>query len=271
VSVRLNLPEGVTATGTGTAPTVPDASGEDGEADVPLRLGTGGLSWATADGVLAQAGVTCTGGTGTIRCATTSGVPPRGRAQFTFTLRAAIDAVDGVVTGTVSGGVVDLALAAIDVVVRPAPDVLDLRASAQREEPWRTRLAVQATNTGRTTRPVAVTVALPDGVFLAVPAAGCAGSAGTVTCTSVPLGPGQLAGWQLVLGANSPVTANATVTGVLGSARQAVTVPLDLDIPCRWPPGKPPLCPPGHVPDKPFGITLWLFGQPVIELRAPGR
>jgi len=262
VTVRLSLPAGVTATGTGAG---------DAPANTPFQPALDNLTGGTR---FAPAVVTCAGGTGTVGCSTALGLPPEGSVLFEFTLRAALDASSAVVTGTVSGGDIEIKLPAISVVVRPAPDLLDLQASALAETTWRTRLDVLASDTGRTSGPVTATVALPEGVFVASTAGaapGCQGTTGVITCTSW-LAAGQQVGWQLVLGADYLVTANATVTATLGAAQQQATVALVLDIPCQWPHGQKTRCPPGRIPDDPFGPDKHdQHGPPVSKPPAHGR
>jgi RNA polymerase sigma factor (sigma-70 family) len=266
VAVQLNLPSGVTATGTGTstpprssavsvpAATSPQAAGPQAaspqatgpQAAGPQAAGIQALA-ATPAQVLAQGGgVSCSGGTGTIRCATAQGLPPGGQAQFVFTLRAGPDAVGGEVTGTISGGNIRLRLASVRVVVRPAPDAIDLRASVSNDK-LHARLTIQVIDVGRTSGQVVTTVALPDGVYAASVTPGCNGAHGTVTCRAA-LTPGRQVTWQLVLTAKHPVHSGATITAVMGTARQSRTVLLQLSGPCYWPPGLPLLpitCPDG--------------------------
>jgi len=236
VTVLLSLPGGLTATGTGTG-SAPLAAA--------LQLAPGNLPGEIS---YAPGKVTCTGGTGKIGCSTGQGLHAQGSVLFEYTLRAALDATGGVVTGRVSGGGTEIELPAISIAVRPAPDLLDLQASAVALTPWQTRLDVQASNTGRTSGPVTAAITLPDGVFLTEAAAGCEGTAGAITCTG-PLAAGQQASWQLMLGAQYRVTASATVTATLGAAQRQATVPLDLDVSCVSPSGHPQ-CPPGQLPDK---------------------
>jgi RNA polymerase sigma factor (sigma-70 family) len=259
VTVRLSLPGGVTATGTGAG---------DAPVATPFQWAPGNLPGETR---YVPGEVSCAGGTGTISCSTEQGLPPEGSMRFAFALRAAVGASSGTVTGTVSSDI-DIGLPAISVVVRPAPDLLDLQASALAEAPWRTRLNVLASNTGRTSGPVTAAIALPEGVFVTGDAPGCQGTAGTITCTGW-LAAGQQAGWQLVLGAQYKVTASATVTANLGTAQRQATVPLDLDIPCQGRQhgqhGQQVSCPPGHDPGGPNGPGQRPHGPPFST--PPGR
>jgi RNA polymerase sigma factor (sigma-70 family) len=277
VGVRLDLPPGVTATGTGTStPVDVPAATAPQSAPQSARPASFAAEPGSADPSAQAAGVTCSGGAGSIRCSTAQGLPPGGQAVFVFTLVAAPGAVSGGVTGTFSGGGTSMRLATVRLVIRPIPDVIDVRAAVGANSPWRAKLSVAVTDTGRTSGQVTTTVALPDGAHLVSTSPGCLKTTGTVTCVA-NLTPGQQASWQLVLGAHHHLDSGATITAVMGTARQSRTVRLELGAPCSLLPGLPlpplpPLCPPGHVPnvlDVPKVLNL--PAPLAVDLRPTGR
>ncbi len=258
VVAQLALPPGVTSTGSGSL------SGGDPASTPPQSASGRGPAFntfAAPAGVAQGQGVSCTGGTGTIRCATGRGLTPGEQVVFLFVLRAEAGAAGGTITGTVNGGVGGpMRLNPIQIVVR-STDAVTLRASAHGHSAWHTRLDVRATNTGGSTAPVTVTVALPDNVRVSSFWGVCQSVAGSAVC-SATLRPSEDARWQLWLYAVAPVSSNATVTAVLGTARQSVTVPIDLHGWCLNLPGLPGLpdlpvlpglpglgCSPGHWPN----------------------
>lgn len=187
VTVSLNLPAGVTASGPGQAPpervvspaiTVPQAVHTE---QSPARPSTD----------LAPA-ITCAGGTGTISCRTDQGLRPTGSVTFDFTLRASSTATGGRVTGRVNGGAIDLELAPITLVVTsPRPvDSLALRTGIWHQWPWSSRLDIIATNTGTSTGPTTVTVRAPEGTHAVGLPPICRGRGPVVTCTAT-LEPGR--------------------------------------------------------------------------------
>ncbi|HET8643718.1 MAG TPA: hypothetical protein VFM37_17415, partial [Pseudonocardiaceae bacterium] len=230
VALTLTLPAGISATGSGFT-----------QAGTPLRWSFGDLFAVSQPG-----GVTCAGGTGSIRCATAIGLAPGSVVSFLIGLRADADATGGTVTGRVTGGGADVSVALISVLVRPALDSLDLRARAVGSG-WRAQLQVRVTNTGPTSGPVTATITLPAGVYAIHPAPNCAGESGTVTCTG-QLGPRQQANWELDLRAEYQVNAEITVAAKLGRANRTRAVQLELGPQCTSRPVPAQHCPPGKGP-----------------------
>lgn len=234
VVLRLNLPSGVTATGSGTMV-------QPGPAATPPQSAPGAASASSASS--ADGGVSCSGGTATIRCAAGRGLDPGERVMFVFALRAGQNAVSGQVTGSVTAGTrMDMMLPPIPVVIR-LPDAVAVRAWVHQLVPWNAELYVKAIDTGRRSGQVTVTVALPEHAYVHTFWSGCrhAGAA-LVQCTAT-LAPGEDATWKLLLSASAPVWSSATVTAVLGTATASTTVPLNLRplLPCVAP---LLLCPP---------------------------
>jgi RNA polymerase sigma factor (sigma-70 family) len=221
VVARLSLPAGVTATGGGA-----------------------GSERSAAEPSAPTASASCTGGTGSIECATSDGLAPGEQVVFVFTLTAGPDAVGGVVTGTVrAGGAATVTIGPVPVRIRSADSVL-VEADQQGQGRFQTRLRLLAVNTGRLNRPVVVTVALPDGLRASTSLGDCEPSPGSLRCTAT-LAPGHEATWQAWLSADHDVDATATVTATLGTASQVVTVPISLRGSCPRPPGHGGSCPPG--------------------------
>lgn len=190
VTVSLNLPAGVTASGPDQASpervvspgiTVPQAVHTE---QSPARPTTGTTGSTPA--------ITCAGGTGTISCRTDRGLRPTESITFDFTLLASSTATGGQVTGRVNGGAIDLELAPITLVVTtPRPvDSLALRTGIWHQWPWSSRLDVIATNTGTSTGLTSVTVRTPEGTHAIGLPPICRGRGPVVTCTAT-LAPGR--------------------------------------------------------------------------------
>jgi RNA polymerase sigma factor (sigma-70 family) len=219
VGAWLDLPPGVTAVGSGSlSPSGPAVTTPQSTSFA--AMGAAALS--------AQVGpVSCTGGTGTIRCTTPRGLDPGEQMAFMFSLGATPDAVSGQVTGSVNAGVsIVIRLAPIRIIVRLL-DAVDVLGGVYQLGPWRARVYLTARNTGRSSGQVIVTMALPVQVHADTMWTGCRHVDGGVQCTAT-LAPGKHADWQVVLSTHEPVQTEATVTAVLGTARAETTVPLYL-------------------------------------------
>jgi hypothetical protein len=181
VSATLALPTGVTA--------IP--SGPSRFAAAPmLRL----------NAAAAASTVFCPGGTRSVTCGMSAGLPPGDSVTMVFRLVAAADSPGGEVTGTVSDGSTISVRVAVRVVVRPpaAVDNVDVQASGE----WFDTLLpgllgkrlvhVTATNTGTSAKPIALTVDRTGGRLKSTHNVTCArGSGHTTTCTtSAPVPPG---------------------------------------------------------------------------------
>jgi RNA polymerase sigma factor (sigma-70 family) len=222
VVALLDLPPGVTAVGSESLPASGPAATPPQSASFADR---GATLFAQVSPHMGP--VSCTGGTGTIRCTTPRGLKPDERMTFVFDLRAAPDAVGGQVTGSVNAGVsIVIRLAPIRIVIRLL-DAVDVLGGIYQLGPWRARVYLTARNTGRSTGPVIVTMTLPVQVHADTVETGCRHGDGGVQCTAT-LAPGEHADWQLMLCAHEPVQTEAPVTAVLGTARAETTIPLYL-------------------------------------------
>lgn len=201
VAVALKLPQGVSA--------VPAGGG-----------GEVGSAAFRADSVPAPVAVNCPGGTGVVTCKTGTGLQPGQSAVLTFRLKADESATGGDVTGSISAGTqikIESAVK-VKVTVKAPPDAVLLKANTDwlSQLPFERypRVLVNVRNTGKTTKPVTVTVDHP--LYQAVSFNGfdCELAAGT--CTSRrPIAPDQGVDlWVLLDGRpahDQPVTVGATL------------------------------------------------------------
>lgn len=252
IAVTLNLPKGVTA----------------------VPAGGGGAAGVT--GFRQQAApiaVNCPGGTGTVTCKTGAGLEPGQSAVLTFRLRADETAEPGsVVTGSVTAGSQIKVSVSVKVTVKPPPDALDLRAESDGLSafPWNRNplVHIRVKNTGKTTKPVTVTIdhrLLGSWSVYSFP---CRPTAEGATCTTRgSVSPGRQVGlWVRLKGRpadNGPVTVSAT----LGVARAK---PVEVYFGCwhHWcddsallPPSSPPSLP-SKPPSSSETSKPWAPGRP---------
>jgi hypothetical protein len=217
VSATLALPPGVTA--------IP--SGPNRFAGVPvLRLNAA-----------ASSTVFCPGGTGSVTCGTSAGLPPGDSVTMVFRLVAAPDSPGGEVTGTISDGSTISVRVAVRVVVRPpaAVDSVDVVAKAE----WFDTLLpgllgkrlvhVSATNTGTSTKPITLTVDRLGGRLNSTHPVACATRGHLTTCTTnAPVAPGGVVRLAFtihtgLLGLHCP-DGPIVVGATLGAAADTVSV-----------------------------------------------
>jgi RNA polymerase sigma factor (sigma-70 family) len=246
VSATLALPPGVTA--------IP--SGPSRFAAAPmLRL----------NGAAASSTVFCPGGTGSVTCGTSAGLPPGDSVTMVFRLVAAANSPGGEVTGTVSDGTAISVRVAVKVMVRPpaAVDNVDVLASGE----WFDTLLpgllgkrlvhVTATNTGTSAKPITLTIDRTGGRLNSTHQVTCTRGGGhTTTCTTnAPVPPGGVVKLSFTISTgllglhcpDGPIVVKAT----LGTATDTANVRTDcwtLPLPGLLPNGNvttpPPLPPP---------------------------
>lgn len=257
VSVSLNLPSGVTA--------VPVGGGR--------AAGVTGFRQQAAPAPIA---VNCPGGTSTVTCKTGAGLEPGQSAVLTFRLRADETAEPGsVVTGSVTAGSKIKVSVSVKVTVKPPPDALDLRAESDGLSafPWNRNplVHIRVKNTGKTTKPVTVTIDHRLMGSWSVYGFPCRPTGEGATCTTRgSVSPGRQVGlWVRLKGRpadNGPVTVNAT----LGVARAK---PVEVYFGCwhHWcddsallPPSNPPSLPsaPSKSPSSSETTKPWAPGRP---------
>jgi hypothetical protein len=201
VAVSLNLPKGVTAV-PAAGGGAPGVTGFRQQAPAPIA-------------------VNCPGGTGTVTCKTGTGLEPGQSAVLTFRLLADETAVDGsTVTGSVTAGAQIRVSVAVKVKVPAPPDDLVLRAESDGLSafPWNRNplVLVRVKNTGKTTKPVTITLDHPVLTSWSVYGIPCRPTGEGASCTSRgSLSPGrQVSLWVRLKGRpadNLPVTVNATL------------------------------------------------------------
>ncbi|MEV6607530.1 sigma-70 family RNA polymerase sigma factor [Kutzneria sp. NPDC051319] len=220
VTATLNLPPGVTA-----APGGPQ-------------------SFAARD-LLAADGrqsISCTGGTGTISCATAAGLAPGETVTFRFQLSAGLDATGGQITGSIMAGT-GMAIQLTDVVVQVRQlDDLDLTAQVWHHDFWSPRVDVSVTNRSTHAGAATVTVNAPtDGwLFTLAP---CKQDGEQINCR-FDLARGQTTRFSVWVFRWHHRDDALGIAASLGSAHKVISVPLNCDPggelpPVPLPPGNP--------------------------------
>lgn len=148
--------------------------------------------------------VFCPGGTGTIRCGTSTGLVPGDSVTLLFRVQALPGAGSGRITAAVSAGMTIKVSVSVPVVVAPplpppAVDGVSLRAYAELESwidsllPWHRKIRVEAkvTNTGTSSRPITVTANAGGLKTSSTVPVTCVDSSTSVRCTTTePVAPG---------------------------------------------------------------------------------
>ncbi|WET80522.1 sigma-70 family RNA polymerase sigma factor [Amycolatopsis sp. QT-25] len=258
VVVSLNLPRGVravTAAGGGAM----GANDFRQQAPAPIAVG-------------------CPGGSGTVTCRTGTGLEPGQSAVLMFRLLADATAVDGsVVTGSVTAGARIKVSVSVRVKVPAPPDGVDLSAESDGLSafPWihHPLMKIRVTNTGKTTKPVTIT--LDHRVFTAWSVYGirCTPTGEGASCTSRgALAPGREVGLLVRLKGRPAENMPVTVTATLGVAKAK---PVAVHFGCwhHWCDDSA-LLPPTTVPSLPSvtltpSVTSKPSGRP--ETTKPGR
>ncbi|MGW0523505.1 sigma-70 family RNA polymerase sigma factor [Crossiella sp. NPDC003009] len=183
-------------------------------------------------GVLAQAaqpiGISCQSGPGRISCVTGRGLAPGESVTFGFRLTAGPDVQPGRITGSVNSGTsINLSLSEVTVQVKQN-DELELRAETWNHGWWwPIRMDVTATNRGTREAPLTVTIALPERTVAFAWTKHCQGRGNVVTCTG-RLKPGQRVVFRTWLTSLGVIKDQAQVSGTLGEAKAAITVPIHI-------------------------------------------
>ncbi|MBV9845770.1 MAG: zf-HC2 domain-containing protein, partial [Kutzneria sp.] len=240
VTMTLTLPNGVTAELTGAKP-----AARSGASDA-----------LTAEPDPSTPVVHCTGGTGTISCATEVGLAPGQAVTCTFALTADVAATGGQVTGTVSAGTsAAIQLGTVEVQVRQI-DAVEVTATVWHPEFWLPRIDVAVTNRSTHAGQVTLTLDAPNGGWLFT-FAPCRQYVLRISCV-FDLDQGEstsLSVWLLHWWGHRDTV---RVTATLGSAHQVVDVPVGCDpgpvipptptIPVSPPPSPPVVSPPAVSP-----------------------
>ncbi|MFD0199578.1 MULTISPECIES: sigma-70 family RNA polymerase sigma factor [Saccharothrix] len=188
--------------------------------------------------------VACPAGIGTVTCTSADGIAPGGTATFVFRVQADDNATTGRITGTVSAGTTLSVAIAVDVVVRPVHDDLELLVDKWQHGFWDPRLDIRATNTGGRAGDLRLVVESDEHIVLVSLWPGCERSWSRVVC-EVPLERGEsfrLAVWAFGHPHHEGVV---RVSATLGTAEESVEVPISLR-----PGGGHP-----HFPEPPGGTT----------------
>lgn len=260
VSMRLNLPPGVTAQPSGQNAASPSTASNPRPASYVPDSGTlstapAGYQPAAATPAAANTSpvITCSSGSGSIECHTDRGLQPGESVTFLLNLSAGPNARDGSVTGTVTAGTsVNIRLPVVNVVVNPMDD-LDLKAAIWQDDPAddheHARLDSTVVNKGPAGQ-LEFDVRIPAGVTAIDLDPNCPAVGQSIHC-SVNVKQGQeFQSWIWLCAEDDAGSGTIGVTATLGTASKRVDVPVEFDDPWHHrhdhhaPPASTPSAPP---------------------------
>jgi RNA polymerase sigma factor (sigma-70 family) len=201
--------------------------------------------------------VACPGGSGTVTCGTTDGLPPGDAVTLVFRLTADPGAAGGEITGTVSAGQVIAVRVAVPVEVRPPAtvDKVDVRAQVDADNwftslwPWQRDvvLRVWVTNTGTSSKPIALAVDEIGAQQSASHPTTCTRGTSSIDCAIDAVAPNTTVEvtFRLGRGPDHPhdgKSRKVTITATLGTATDSATVQVPW-AQAPWLPGPVPVLP----------------------------
>lgn len=244
VVASLTLPPGVRSVGSGSDTAMPHSARTQSLHAQPDSSNTSGTSGDSGGSAESAGELACPAGTGTVTCATKTGLAPGESVVLVFALVADPDTPGGVISGTVHAGASVTTTISVPITVKPKPQGLLLTARPVRYRGSFGAVEITATSidgSAHRLRYILDTAAVQLGADQTTL---CRHSVGHTYCaTAVPLEPGASVRMVLVLIKPSARVQTVHIDAQLGTATASRTVRVE---PCT-----------GQIPDRPAPIGPW--------------